>query len=100
MPSTLNPEALTSLDNLKTAISITNTSKDAFLEQLINRATAWIESRTDRKLKARQYNGFTGGAATLGVHATTSVPDEDYLYLSGSPRDIGGDAMTDERGYG
>ena len=43
----LNADALTSRENLKVALRINNTTDDDFLDQLINRATHWIEQRTN-----------------------------------------------------
>lgn len=102
MPS-VNADALTTLANLKAALKITSTSDDDYLTQLINRATWQVENDCRRKsdsgkygFKARRYNGLTGGAATLGAHPTTSVPDEDYVFFSGTHVSMGGDTMTDE----
>jgi len=50
--------ALTSLANLKSYLSITNTTDDVILEKCIDRATAIIESHCDRKLKARTFHEF------------------------------------------
>jgi hypothetical protein len=96
-------DSLTTLPNLKAALKIANTADDAYLEQLIGRASWQVENDAKRKsdsgkygLKARRYNGFTGGATTPGVHPTTSVPDEDYVFFSGSTQDRGGDTLADE----
>jgi hypothetical protein len=96
----VNADALTSLENLKASLKITNTTDDAYLEQLINRATWQVEGDARRKseggkygFKARRYNGLTGGAATLGAHPTTLVLDEDYVTFSGSTTDKGGDTL-------
>ena len=90
-----SPIALTSRDNLKTALGIllTDSSKDGYLDQLIDRASKWIESRTERKLKAREYNN---GEST---HETTGVADEDYIYFSGTIRSQGGDTDYDQGSY-
>lgn len=84
----LRPEALTTLANLKEQLDITDTSQDSRLEQVINRVTAWLETQTNRKLKARNYNG--GGTAFSG----TTVASEDYLYFDGRSSDV------NERGQG
>lgn len=85
--------ALTSLTNLKTALGITASDQDTRLEQCIDRATKWIEGQTERKLKARSYNGFNASAGVNFDHKTTGTGDtvasEDYLYFSGQ------DAMDD-----
>jgi gp6-like head-tail connector protein len=88
-------DALTTLANLKEAVGVasSDTSKDAYLERLINRATADIERMTNRKMKARNYNGV--GTA----FATTAVTSEDYIVFSGSTQDKGGDTLY-ESGYG
>ena len=80
----VNSASLTTLANLKAALTIAtaDTSKDTLLEQCIDRASQWIEGRTERKLKARKYNG---GAST---HATTGVTDEDYIFFSGSTSQV------------
>jgi hypothetical protein len=104
--SSLLSDALTTLANLKSVVGIASadTSKDAYLEMCINRATGLIEEMTNRKsnsglnggLKARRYgSGFSGS-----VHPTTAVPDEDYLYFSGMPRNMGGETDTDDLGRG
>lgn len=53
MPSVLSPYALTTLDELKEMLKITNDAQDNFLERLINRSTSRMEGRTARKLKKR-----------------------------------------------
>ena len=90
MASVLTPEALTTLDNLKERLGITGTSRDNELERLINRATSRIEERTERKLKARRYDN--GGS----THPTTNIPDEDYIYFSGTTLDKGGDTLVEQ----
>lgn len=88
--------ALTTLANARAALGIAtaDTSKDTLIEQYIDRATAQIESATERKLKARKYNN--GGS----THGTTGVSDEDFLFFSGSTLDEGGDTVVDPNGYG
>ena len=94
MSSVLKPEALTTLANLKeeVGIAVSDTSKDNQLEKLINRATRKIEERTERKLKARRYNGNTE-VSEENVHATTNVADQDYIYFDGSTKEKGGDTL-------
>src|SRR4051812_896388 len=94
-----NADALTTLANLKSALKISNTTDDAYLEQLINRATWQVEQRTNRKdssgkygFKARRYNGASASAPN-NVHTTTNVPDEDYIYFDGTTQDRGGDTI-------
>lgn len=95
---TVLPDALTTKDNLKTALGITATDQDTLVEQCIDRATQWIEGQTERKLKARNYNGYNVSGGVDFEHKTTAtgdtVPSEDYLYFSGQ------DAITDECGRG
>lgn len=91
-------DALTTTANLKTALGITASDQDTLLEQCIDRATQWIEGQTERKLKARNYNGFnTSSEGSDFEHKTTStgdtVPSEDYIIFSGQ------DAIT-ENGRG
>src|SRR5687768_1206673 len=86
----LKSSALTTLGNLKSALKISTTTDDQHLEKAIDRASAWIESQTNRKLKARKYNG---GSST---HGTTGIADEDYLYFSGRTLDRGGDTLIEE----
>ncbi len=95
----LNSDALTTLSNLKEVLGISSsdTSKDGQIERAINRATAWIESETNRKLKARGYNGASGNF-TIG--GSDTIANEDYIYFNGSTKDRGGDTVVDERGYG
>src|SRR5215212_8604980 len=82
--------ALTTLGNLKSALKISTTTDDTLLEKAIDRASDWIESQTNRKLKARKYNGSSS------THGTTGVADEDYLYFSGRTLDRGGDTLIEE----
>src|SRR5262245_47729090 len=93
--------ALTTLTKLKAAIGIASgdTSKDTPLEACIDRATDWVEGRTERKLKARNYNGFNAsGDGSDFDHKTTStgdtVPSEDYLFFTSA------DTYKDECGRG
>lgn len=83
----LNVQALTSLANFKTDLGITGTTEDTKLQNIINRTTGWIEGKTGRLLKARNYNG----ASTA---FTNSVTSEDYIYFDGDP------SKRNERGYG
>src|SRR3954451_24515268 len=103
MPSVLASDALTTLESLKAALNVStsDTSEDPYLERLINRASRWVEAETERRtpdgkygLKARRYNGATGTAPN-DKHETTTVPDEDYIYFSGYPKDRGGDTVRD-----
>lgn len=105
MPSVLSSDALTTLENLKSALNINtaDTSEDPYLERLINRASRWVESETERRtpdgkygLKARRYNGATADAPN-NLHPTTGVPDEDYVYFSGTHKRDGGDTLCDDR---
>lgn len=84
--------SLTTLSNLKESLGISSsdTSKDSQLERIIDRATYYIESRTERKLKVREYNN--GGS----THPDSSVSDEDYVYFSGSTKGKGGDTVGTE----
>ena len=50
--------ALTSLANLKAVVGIGDSGHDGLLENCIDRATAAIESHTDRKLKSRLHSEF------------------------------------------
>lgn len=93
--------ALTTLDNFKASIQVASadTSNDTLFEQYIDRATQWIEGATERKLKARNYNGFNAsGEGSDFDHKTTStghaVPSEDFLYFDGDRAD------QDEAGRG
>ena len=85
--------ALTTLTKAKTQLGVSGSSDDTKLEQMIDQASRWIESQTERKLKARNYNGF--GTAFL----TTGITSEDYLYFSGNRRDLGGDVDLEPNGY-
>src|SRR3954471_5545988 len=108
MPSVLASDALTTLESLKAALNIStsDTSEDPYLERLINRASRWVEAETERRspdgkygLKARRYNG-AAGTAPNNVHGTTGVPDEDYVYFSGSTKDRGDTIRDDQTGCG
>lgn len=98
--SQLNPDSLTTLENLKSALGVTTASSDDYLCQLINQASYEIDNQTFRKadsgkygLKARRYNGATASAPN-NFHTTTLVPDEDFVYFSGSTLDRGGDTLV------
>jgi hypothetical protein len=78
------PTDLTTVADFKSAQNVQTTADDAWIQQLITRATAWIENQTNRKFVARQYNGNSTADQTK-THATTKVTDEDYLYIDGSP---------------
>lgn len=90
----LEPTALTTLENLKAEIGEKTTANDAVLCRLINRASSWIETQTNRNLKARNY-----GETDDGYHSETEIDDEDYLYFSGDKLDDGGDTLC-ENGRG
>src|SRR3954447_26033795 len=94
----MKPTALTTLENAKAALKVKGSTDDALLTQLIERASAWIESQTGRKFKARRYNGTTTPSASA-IHPTTSVEDEDYLYFSGYTLDEGGDTIEGGSAY-
>jgi hypothetical protein len=68
--------ALTTTTNFKTAHGVSGSTDDTLIEKIIDRTTAWIESRCQRKFKARDY----GGSST---HGTTGVTAEDYIYFDG-----------------
>jgi len=80
------PTDLTTISDFKAAQNVQSTADDAWIQQLITRASAWIEQQTNRKLVARRYNGATATAPN-NIHPTTLVLDEDYWYIDGDPRD-------------
>lgn len=84
-------DALTTQANFKTAHGVSGTDDDALIDSLIDRATDWIESMTDRKLKARNYNGYS----TKFDHAETGdaqeITSENYILFDGQ------DAVKDSR---
>ena len=67
MAVTILPEAPTTLANLKESLSITDTSSDNRLTNIINRITIWLETQTNRKLKARNYNGYGTAFSTTAL---------------------------------
>jgi len=80
-------EALVSRDTFKTALGVSGSMDDTLIDSIIDRATAWIQSVTGRKLKARHYK--------LDQSAfTTSVTSEDYLYFDGD------EAVANGKGLG
>lgn len=92
--------ALSTLTNAKLAlgISASDTSKDTYIEACIDRATLLIEDLTQRKLKARNYNGFNAsGEGSDFEHKTTGTGDtvasEDFLHFDGN------NCTRDENGY-
>ena len=88
----LGASALTTLANAKAVLGISVSTYDSLIEQYIDRASAQIETATDRLLKARNYNGN-------GTNfSTTSVTSEDYIYFSGSTMDQGGDTVVTPEG--
>ncbi len=80
-------QALVTRDAFKTAIGVSGTTDDTKIDSIIDRATAWIESKTGRLLKARNYNG-------AGTAFTTTVTSEDYLFFDGDS------CHRNERGFG
>ena len=90
----VSANALTTTANFKTAHGVSGSGDDTLIEKIIDRASDWIEQKTNRKLKARRYNN--GGS----THATTAVADEDYIYFSGTRKRDGGNTIADERGFG
>jgi len=54
--------ALTSLVNVKQYLGISSSDDDALLENIINRATDWVESYCDRKFKQRTYYEWHDGS--------------------------------------
>ena len=59
----LVPFALTTLQRLKDYTGISGTASDTILEQLINRATGFIEARTNRRFKSTTFTNelYDGG---------------------------------------
>lgn len=60
----VGPFALTTRDDVKEYLSITNATEDAFLDRLIDAATAKIENFTTRKLAKRSYTHEFNGTGT------------------------------------
>jgi hypothetical protein len=75
-------EALSTLANVKSVLGVSDSGQDALICQYIDRASDDIQGLTDRKLKARRYNGNTMPSVS-NVHPTTAVPDEDYIFING-----------------
>jgi len=69
--------AITSLANLKTYLGIDDTTDDTFLEQCIDRATAFVESYLDYKVMSRElyewHDGQGGRRLVLNNPNVTSV---------------------------
>jgi hypothetical protein len=86
---TLSNAALTTVANLKEQLEVAtaDTSQDDRLTNVINRISSWLETQTNRKLKARNYGNAT-------AFAGTNVISEDYLYFDGDCRQV------DDRGRG
>ena len=81
--------ALATTAQFETRHGVTSGVDTSLIEQCINAASNFIEKETDRKLKARNYNGF----GTAFEHKTSgsgdTVESEDYLYFNGDPDMIG-----------
>jgi hypothetical protein len=75
---------LTTVANFKTALNVSGSNDDAWIQQIITRTTAWIEQLTNRKLVARRYGSFSAPT----THPVTGVADEDYLYFDGDPHEV------------
>lgn len=86
--------ALATTANFETRHGVATGTDTSLIELLINAATDWIEGNTDRKLKARNYNGF----GTAFEHKTSGsgdmVDSENYVYFSGNAEQV------DENGNG
>src|SRR5437588_5962795 len=93
------PTDLTTVADFKAAQNVTTTADDAWIQQLITRAPAWIEQMTNRKFVARRYNGATASAPS-NVHTTTGVTDEDYWYFDGNQAQIDNDPQSWAYGNG
>lgn len=91
----IKPTDLTTLENFKAALNVNATADDAWIQQIVSRATGWVEQATNRKLVARRYDGSDGTDRTK-VHPVTRVPDEDYFYFDGRAhcRDEGGRGLV------
>ncbi len=61
------PHALTTLSRVKDYLSISDTSLDTVIDQLISRATDWFEQRTGRRFKETTYTEelYDGGDRIL-----------------------------------
>jgi hypothetical protein len=94
----VSSSALTTRTNAKEAlgISASDTSKDTFIDNCIDRATSLIEQITQRKLKARIYNNTT----IFTLSGSDTIAAEDYVYFDGTPKSQGGQTCIDERGNG
>jgi uncharacterized phiE125 gp8 family phage protein len=92
----VDPYALTTLDDVKLYLGITDTSQDALLGNLIEIATERIELMTGRKFKARNYTQWVwaaNGCVQLANWPIISVkrvatPDKEAVTLSYSGTDI------------
>lgn len=83
----LKSEALTTLASAKLSLGIpaANTDDDTLIEDLIDAATDYIESETNRKLVKRNYNRSTKASAS-DDHAITGVDDQLFYRFSGDGR--------------
>lgn len=96
----LRDSSLTTLTRCKTALGVSGSTDDTKLERMIDAASSWIESQTNRKLKARNYNGYnaSGHGSTFDYDpadaGTDIVASDDFIYFDGDR------ASNDEYGRG
>ncbi|KKM06468.1 hypothetical protein LCGC14_1743690 [marine sediment metagenome] len=78
----LSPHALVDLDDLKTELTLVSADADRLLEDLINAATAQIETFTRRRLKARTYKptGAGAGEVNLKLNGDERISTTKFLF--------------------
>lgn len=75
--------ALATTAQFETRHGVASGVDTTLIEQVIDAATRWIEGQCDRKLKARNYNGFGTAFDQVLTGTADTVPSEDYVYLNG-----------------
>lgn len=108
----LRENALTTLEAVKTAIGLTDeecdTQTDAALVQLINAASAWLETQLGRKLRKSTYTQLCAGTGTQSlVLEHYPILSIDHIRDTATGEDVTGYDFSEDgeigvvfRGYG
>lgn len=81
--------ALATVTQFETRHGVATGVDTSLIEQVINAASDFIEKQCDRKLKARNYNGFGAAFEHKTSGSGDTVDSEDYLYFDGDPDMVG-----------
>lgn len=95
--------ALTTKENIKLLLGISDTSKDALLDYLITQADVIIENYLDRKIEQATYTEFYSGSGTerlflnnYPVTSITSIHLDNRGYFGDGPDSFAADTLLTE----